>query len=144
MRVLLIAALAIVLTLVAALFVSAAQNLGTNTQTWANTPMTTNMWTVINSGDVAELQKIVESDASAANVRAEDGRSPLHWAYEHKNQEMIDLLIKAGAKEDEKDIDGKTPKEITEQGATKNKPTPPPPAPEDGPVSSGDDEDDDV
>lgn len=144
MRVLLIAALAIVLTLVAALFVSAAQNLGTNTHTWANTPMTTNMWTVINSGDVAELQKIVESDASAANVRAEDGRSPLHWAYEHKNQEMIDLLIKAGAKEDEKDIDGKIPKEITEQGATKNKPTPPPPAPEDGPVSSGDDEDDDV
>jgi dolichyl-diphosphooligosaccharide--protein glycosyltransferase len=45
-------------------------------------------------------------------MRSEDGRGPLWWAYEMKNKEAIALLKKFGAKESERDRNGKKPKDL--------------------------------
>ena len=39
----------------------------------------------------------------AAHVRAADGRGPLWWAHEHKNEEAIELLQAAGCDEEAQD-----------------------------------------
>jgi len=96
----------------------AAENKGTATDTWADTPTTTNMWQIISSGDLDELKKILEANPEYASVRASDGRGPLWWAHEYGKKEMIDELVKAGASEAERDADGKSPKEITAVGPT--------------------------
>lgn len=44
----------------------------------------------------------------SAHVRAADGRGPLWWAHEHKNEEAIELLQAAGVDEGAKDRGGCT------------------------------------
>ncbi len=141
MRALIVAVLACALVVAA---VTASEK-GTNKDSWADTPTTTNMWRIISGGDVDELKSLLESAPENANVRASDGRGPLWWAYEYGKQEMIAELIKAGAKEAERDADGKTPKEVTSVGPTayqqeldRQAASAPPPA------SGPEDDDDDV
>jgi len=111
-----LALVAIIALLVSSLVL--AENKGTKTETWADSPTTTNMWQLISSGDLDELKKVLESNPEYASVRASDGRGPLFWAYEYGRKEIIDELVKAGASEEERDADGKTPKEITSVGPT--------------------------
>ena len=42
----------------------------------------------------------------------EDGRGPLFWAYEYNWVEGIKLLKLAGLDENQRDINGKTPREL--------------------------------
>jgi dolichyl-diphosphooligosaccharide--protein glycosyltransferase len=44
-----------------------------------------------------------------ATVRSQDGRGPLWWAYEFGRQDMVDMLVKSGAKTDEPDAGGTLP-----------------------------------
>lgn len=118
MRVLSTLLIAVILCIVASLLVFAAENKGTKQDTWADSPTTTNMWQLISSGDLDELKKVLEANPEYATVRASDGRGPLFWAYEYGKKEIIDELVKAGASEEERDADGKTPKEITAVGPT--------------------------
>jgi hypothetical protein len=51
---------------------------------WADTPVTTRMWSLINAGKTEELFEWVQGDPSVVHVRAADGRGPLWWAYEYQ------------------------------------------------------------
>lgn len=106
--------LLLVLTTVAA----AASNKGTNQKTWADNALTTMLWKTISSGDVDQLRDILEINTDAPHARSSDGRGPLWWAYEYGQKDMVEMLIAAGANPNEKDGDGKTPKEVTVIGAT--------------------------
>ncbi len=74
---------------------------------WKNTDITTLMWQQISSGQFDEFAALLEKDEDLVNVRAEDGRGPLWWAYEHKRTEFIELLQSLGVNEDARDGDGK-------------------------------------
>jgi hypothetical protein len=55
---------------------------------WADTPITTRMWSLIHGGKTEELFEWVQSDPSVVHVRAADGRGPLWWAHEYEKVRM--------------------------------------------------------
>ena len=83
---------------------------------WADTETTTKLWEAISAGDMEKLKGILDEDDNAATARAADGRGPLFWATEYKQEEMIALLKEAGADENAKDADGKTAADIQKAG----------------------------
>lgn len=136
-----VALLAVLIVL--AVLVSAAENKGTKVDTWANSQQTTHMWSLISLGNTKEVAEVLKTNPEYASIRAEDGRGPLWWAFEHGQKDIIELLKAAGASDDELDVDGKRPSEITNVGPTTNR------APQNTgsvpPSNSGfDDEDEDV
>jgi ankyrin repeat protein len=120
---------------------------GTNKAAWRDSDFTTNLWQVISSGNYEELETILSSNPDAVEVRSGDGRGALWWAYEYGRKDMVELLLKNGAKPDERDGDGKTPKEISGNvGATEYSQTHQPEAfevPPEEPTPSGSYEEDD-
>jgi len=73
---------------------------------WADTPITTRMWSLIHGGKTEELFEWVQSDPSVVHVRAADGRGPLWWAYEYEQTAIQQLLVAAGVDPAEEDSDG--------------------------------------
>ena len=80
-----------------------------SSESWENTPTATRVWNIIASGDTNALQEEIFSDQDVATLRSADGRGPLFWAMEHQNKQMVEMLIKNGAKVNAKDAEGKTP-----------------------------------
>ncbi len=63
----------------------------------------------------ASNEKIVGAIQSGmVDIFVEDsiGNTPLHWAYQTNNKEVIDALLEAGAEENVKNARGRTPKEM--------------------------------
>lgn len=56
---------------------------------------------------------MLAEDEDIASVRAADGRGPMWWAMEAKNDEAIEILKAAGADENWQDADGKTCRDFT-------------------------------
>merc|ERR1712010_99659 len=79
---------------------------------WMNTAATTHMWELINTHSTEKLREWLKSEPQIVRIRSEDGRGPLWWAYENGHMDIVDLLVESGAKEDEKDSTGKTPKDM--------------------------------
>jgi ankyrin repeat protein len=105
----------VVLVTVLAAVVFAA---GTNKDRWRDSPITTQLWNVISSGNADELKAVLESDDEAVRARSADGRGPLWWAYEYNQPELVKVLLDAGADPNERDGDGKRPQEVTNVGPT--------------------------
>ena len=84
---------------------------GSKRETWGDSSFLTSMWQMINSGNIESLKELLEAKPDAAVMRAGDGRGPLWWAYEYSQDEMVTLLKRAGASDDETDADGRTPRE---------------------------------
>lgn len=80
-------------------------------KTWADTQITAKVKEIVKANDVNTMAKVLQAQPAIARVRSKDGRGPLWWAYEMKtnNKEMIQLLKKAGARDDERDAKGVTP-----------------------------------
>eukprot|EP00759_Apiculatamorpha_spiralis_P000515 PhF_6_TR10164/c0_g1_i1/m.15777 len=92
---------------------------GTNTHLWSDTPFTTQLWQVISSGNVEDMARVLkENPSEVVKARSRDGRGPLWWAYEYGKPEMIQLLLDAGVGADERDADGRMPREVTKVGPT--------------------------
>lgn len=77
-----------------------------------DTDDTTNMYALIRTANVERLDMWIDANPSVIHIRSSDGRGPLWWAYEFGNQEVIDLLIQAGADEKAVDVHGNYPKDI--------------------------------
>jgi dolichyl-diphosphooligosaccharide--protein glycosyltransferase len=80
--------------------------------TWENTEDTTRMWELINSNNVPEIRAWLENSPSAAYIRSKDGRGPMWWAYEKRNQDVVTLLMKTGVPSTDKDASGQTPLDL--------------------------------
>mmetsp|Transcript_6039 Transcript_6039/g.7385 ORF Transcript_6039/g.7385 Transcript_6039/m.7385 type:complete len:232 (-) Transcript_6039:19-714(-) len=85
---------------------------GGSGQNWQNTDITTLLWKLIKDDKFDEFSVLVEKNPDLVHVRAEDGRGPLWWAYEHKRDQIIDLLHTLGVDQDAQDGDGLMAREM--------------------------------
>lgn len=83
--------------------------------TWEDTEDTTLMWKLINSNAVEELSKWLEDQPEKAFIRSRDGRGPMWWAFEQRNEQITNLLMKAGVPHTDKDAKGMTPVDLLEK-----------------------------
>eukprot|EP00948_MAST-09A_sp_MAST-9A-sp1_P004254 g4254.t1 len=81
-------------------------------QKFENSPETTAMWSLINANDLKGIENSLKYDPDLAQLRSEDGRGPLFWAYEYNAIEIAQYLISKGADDNAKDIHGNTPKDM--------------------------------
>jgi dolichyl-diphosphooligosaccharide--protein glycosyltransferase len=82
--------------------------------TWEDTEDTTLMWTLISSNQVEELKLWMEEDPTVAFIRSRDGRGPMWWAFEQRNEEITKMLMKAGVPHTDRDSKGLTPVDLLE------------------------------
>ncbi len=73
---------------------------------WSDTEETTEMWKIITSGDVKDLETTLLENPILAHIRSSDGRGPMFWAFEQRRQEMVKVLMKYGVSHSERDADG--------------------------------------
>jgi len=82
--------------------------------TWEDTEDTTLMWTLISSNQVEELRMWLEDDPTVAFIRSRDGRGPMWWSFEQRNEEITKILMKAGVPHTDRDAKGLTPVDLLE------------------------------
>jgi len=79
---------------------------------WANTALTTGIWSSISKNEINTLASFLQQAPNAANARAEDGRGGLWWAYEFANPQAAALLLELGAINDLEDTHGAKPRDL--------------------------------
>ncbi|KAL7543759.1 hypothetical protein ACHAXR_013057 [Thalassiosira sp. AJA248-18] len=83
--------------------------------TWEDTEDTTLMWKIVNSNAVDDLERWLAADPGAAWLRSADGRGPMWWAFESKNQDIVTILMKMGVPHTDKDKNGHSPVDILKE-----------------------------
>jgi len=73
------------------------------------------MWSLINAGDVQTIKTWLENEPEMAFVRSKDGRGPMWWAFEKRNEEISTLLMKSGVPHMDKDANGLTPLDLLQK-----------------------------
>jgi len=73
------------------------------------------MWNLINNNDVASLKAWLEQKPEMAFIRSKDGRGPMWWAFEKRNEEISTMLMEAGVPHLDKDVNGMTPLDLLEK-----------------------------
>jgi dolichyl-diphosphooligosaccharide--protein glycosyltransferase len=81
---------------------------------WDDTEDTTLMWSLITNNQVDELKMWLEEDPTVAFIRSRDGRGPMWWAFEQRNEEITKLLMAAGVPHSDRDAKGLTPVDLLE------------------------------
>ncbi|GMI05877.1 hypothetical protein TrLO_g5603 [Triparma laevis f. longispina] len=79
---------------------------------WEDNEVTTRMWELINAGEMEEIAEWIGEHPQVAYVRSSDGRGPMFWAFEAKNEAVVKLLMSVGVKINDKDKNGKTPRDM--------------------------------
>jgi dolichyl-diphosphooligosaccharide---protein glycosyltransferase len=87
--------------------------------TWEDTEDTTLMWSLITNNQVDELKMWLEEDPTIAFIRSRDGRGPMWWAFEQRNEEITKLLMAAGVPHSDRDAKGNTPIDLLEGSGSK-------------------------
>jgi dolichyl-diphosphooligosaccharide---protein glycosyltransferase len=80
--------------------------------TWEDNDATTRMWQIISDGRINDLQKWLAVAPEVAFLRSRDGRGPMFWAYEQRNEDITKILLKAGVPNTDRDAQGKTPVDL--------------------------------
>eukprot|EP00571_Detonula_confervacea_P013550 CAMPEP_0172310290 /NCGR_PEP_ID=MMETSP1058-20130122/11401_1 /TAXON_ID=83371 /ORGANISM="Detonula confervacea, Strain CCMP 353" /LENGTH=957 /DNA_ID=CAMNT_0013023083 /DNA_START=116 /DNA_END=2989 /DNA_ORIENTATION=+ len=83
--------------------------------TWEDTDDTTLMWSIVNKNSVDDLERWLEADPGAAWLRSADGRGPMWWAFESKNQDIVTILMKMGVPHTDKDKNGDSPVDLLKE-----------------------------
>jgi dolichyl-diphosphooligosaccharide--protein glycosyltransferase len=81
---------------------------------WDDTEDTTLMWQLISQNQVKDLKSWLEEEPAVAFIRSSDGRGPMWWAFEQRNEEITKLLMKAGVPHTDRDAKGMTPVDLLE------------------------------
>lgn len=79
---------------------------------WQDTEDTTVLWTMINQNEVEDVRLWLEDDPLIGFIRSKDGRGPMWWAFEARNQEVVKLLMKLGVPHTDKDVQGLAPVDL--------------------------------
>lgn len=65
--------------------------------------------------DVAGLKDWLELQPEMAFLRSKDGRGPMWWAFEKRNERISKLLMGAGVPHTDKDANGFTPMDLLQR-----------------------------
>lgn len=84
--------------------------------TWEDSEEATLMWNMIAKNSLEELETWLSEEPKMAFLRSSDGRGPMWWAYEFRNEAVVKMLIKAGVSYKDGDKDGKTPLDMLSGG----------------------------
>ncbi|KAL3810100.1 hypothetical protein ACHAXA_010924 [Cyclostephanos tholiformis] len=84
-------------------------------RTWEDTEDTTLMWKLIMGNAMEDLERWLKNDPGAAWLRSADGRGPMWWAFESKNQDIVTMLMKMGVPHTDKDKHGLSPVDILKE-----------------------------
>jgi dolichyl-diphosphooligosaccharide--protein glycosyltransferase len=87
--------------------------------TWEDTEDTTLMWSLITNNQVEDLKMWLDEDPTVAFIRSRDGRGPMWWAFEQRNEEITKVLMAAGVPHSDRDAKGLTPVDLLEGRAGK-------------------------
>jgi dolichyl-diphosphooligosaccharide--protein glycosyltransferase len=79
---------------------------------WENTPYTTKMWNIVTHGKVEDLESWLSAAPILAYMRSSDGRGPMFWAFEHRRQDMVQVLTSFGVGHSARDKDGFSPVDL--------------------------------
>lgn len=79
---------------------------------YEDTEDTTLMWSMIHQNEVENIQAWLEDEPLIGYIRSRDGRGPMWWAFEKRNQEIVKLLMKFGIPHTDKDVNGLTPVDL--------------------------------
>lgn len=82
--------------------------------TWEDTEDTTLMWSLISKHLVEDLKNWLEEDPTVAFIRSRDGRGPMWWAFEQRDEEITKVLMQAGVPHTDRDAKGLTPRDLLE------------------------------
>ena len=82
--------------------------------TYEDTADTTLMWKLISTNAIEDLKAWLEAEPHKAFIRSKDGRGPMFWSFELRNEEATKLLMKAGVPHTDRDSSGKTPVDLLE------------------------------
>ena len=82
--------------------------------TWEDTEDTTLMWTLISNNQMDDLRMWLEEDPAIAFIRSRDGRGPMWWAFEKRNEDATKILMKMGVPHTDRDAKGLTPADLLE------------------------------
>lgn len=85
-------------------------------QRFEDTEDTTLMWKLISTDSYDELKAWLAEQPHKAFIRSRDGRGPMWWAFEQRNERITDLLMKAGVPHTDGDIKGMSPVDLLEGG----------------------------
>jgi dolichyl-diphosphooligosaccharide---protein glycosyltransferase len=83
--------------------------------TWSDTEDTTTMWRLISTNDIEGLKSWLDVEPNKAFIRSKDGRGPMWWAFEQRNEEITKLLMKAGVPHTDVDTKGLSPLDLLDQ-----------------------------
>jgi dolichyl-diphosphooligosaccharide---protein glycosyltransferase len=84
--------------------------------TWEDTDDTTQMWKLISSNSFDELKAWLDEEPKKAFIRSRDGRGPMWWAFEQRNEQVTNLLLKLGVPNTDRDAKGLAPVDLLEGG----------------------------
>ncbi len=73
---------------------------------WENTELTTELWNIVQSGTVNDLETLQARNPLAIHSRSQDGRGILWWAYEYGREDIIEFCIDQGIDQEAKDKEG--------------------------------------
>jgi dolichyl-diphosphooligosaccharide---protein glycosyltransferase len=80
--------------------------------TWEDSDATTRMWQIIKDDRQKELIAWLVVEPEVAYLRSRDGRGPMFWSYEQRNEDITKILLKAGVPNSDRDAQGKTPVDL--------------------------------
>ncbi len=76
---------------------------------FALTLLGNDFYDAIQKGDVAKVKTLIAKDKELINMKSEKGQTPLHFAVQNGNQEIVEFLISQGADINVRDGEGNTP-----------------------------------
>lgn len=70
------------------------------------------MLKLINDNNIDELTSWLTSEPHMAFIRSEDGRGPMWWAFEARNEKATKLFLQFGVPHSDRDAMGMTPRMV--------------------------------
>ncbi|KAL7566259.1 hypothetical protein ACA910_011319 [Epithemia clementina (nom. ined.)] len=81
-------------------------------KSYEDTEQSTMMWEFIHNGNINAIQSLLKEEPWWAFLRSADGRGPMWWAFEKRNNEIVQYLMSLGVPHNDRDKEGLTPADL--------------------------------
>jgi len=77
-----------------------------------DTEQSTMMWEFIHSGNLKAIRSWLSEEPWWAYLRSADGRGPMWWSFEERNNDIVQYLMSLGVPHNDRDSEGLTPADL--------------------------------